>query len=208
MEQNIQSSAYGTALFKVKYRTVELQTGPSYTATSLGTLKRGAVVTVIEDSSRYFYKVRLDNGLEGYVYKPAGETTSGLGPTPMPTLTMEVKAEKNGYALPSHDIDGAATNGKLLNGNGSANHNGKSLMSQTSVYNLGPLRYNGTNKAVEVTSGEIAALDQPGITGRQVAKLRRGDVVSVVNEDSFFYQVSLPNGIVGYIPRYAAELRR
>ncbi|MEI6043695.1 MAG: SH3 domain-containing protein [Chloroflexota bacterium] len=74
-------STYGTAQFKVKFRTVELQVAPGATASSLGTLKKGAVVSVLADANPYYYKVSLGNGLEGYVYKPAG-TLSGSIPTP------------------------------------------------------------------------------------------------------------------------------
>ncbi len=212
MEQNIYGSAFGTASFRITYRTLELQTAPALTATSLGTLKRGAVVTILEDVSRYFYKVHLDNGLEGYVYKPGGELSNNLPPTPLPRV--ETSPGPNG-ALPAADIDGAVVRNKL-NGvepplkNGSSpapNHSNNQAQPPTTIYsNMAQRRGNNNNgPRLIITSGEIAALDKPGIVGRQVAKLRHNDIVSLVSQDSFFYQVALPNGAHGYIPRYTAE---
>ena len=212
MEQNIYGSAFGTASFVIRYRTLELQTAPALTATSLGTLKRGAVVSILEDVSRYYYKVRLDNGLEGYVYKPGGELSNNLPPTPLPSI--EIRPGPNG-ALPAADIDGAVARNKL-NGvepplkNGSSpalNHNSNQAQPSTTIYSSMTQRRgnNSSGPRLIITTGEIAALDKPGIVGRQVAKLRHNDVVGLVSEDSFFYQVALPNGSYGYIPRYTAE---
>lgn len=208
MEQNIYSSAFGTASFKIRYRTLELQTAPALTATSLGTLKRGAVVTILEDVSRYYYKVRLDNGLEGYVYKPGGELSNNLPPTPLPPV--ETKPGPNG-AFPSADIDGAVARNKL-NGvepplKNISNPDNNLMQPHPTVYSLMAQQRNSNDGGPRliITSGEIAALDKPGIVGHQVAKLRHNDIVSLVSEDSFFYRVALPNGTHGYIPRYTAE---
>ena len=185
-------SAYGMTQFKVKYRTVELQVAPGATASSLGTLRKGAVVTVIGDGGRYYYKVRLDNGLEGYVYKPAGQVTNGTAPTPMAPVPGLTDTNGNGAVPPA--------NSKASLGQTTTYRNGSSPLSPTSSPGS-----NGSGHSLIITSGEIAVFDKPGIVGRQVAKLKRGDQVSMIGQDSFFYQVSLTNGATGYIPRYSAE---
>lgn len=254
MQQETNNATYGTQLYKVKYRTVELQTAPAFTATSLGTLKRGAVVTILDDSNPYHYQVRLDNGLEGYVYKAAGEITSGLNPTPMPQTNLKLSetpdgavSPKSGPNNPSNGIvsSNGTSNGTVSsNGNGLSNdfftapgsteylikekngrsngtrrgldrynsprhsNNGNGSVSENGTLTFGNLssgRNNDRASSVKITTSEIAALDTPGIVGRQVAKLRRGDIVSVLKEDSFFYEVALPNGQSGFIPRYAGE---
>lgn len=233
MQQETNSATYGTQLYKVKYRTVELQTAPAFTATSLGTLKRGAVVTILNDAETYHYKVRLDNGLEGYVYKAAGAVISGLNPTAMPELTIKPaenhrngtsngvvsnNGSSNGFFSGTDSTDYLITN---KNGNGSGrkterytpSRNGSSngFEADSSAMTFGNLssgHSNSTTRAVKIITGEIAALDKPGIVGHQIAKLRRGDVATVLSEDSFFYEVALPNGQVGFIPHYAAEVTR
>lgn len=181
-------SAYGMAQFKVKYRTVELQVAPGAIASSLGTLKKGAVVTVIADNERYYYKVRLDNGLEGYIYKSAGVLANGAAPTPMPGAP---ETNGKGGALPP-------AGGVAPAGRSATYRNGSSPLTPSRPVN-------SSGRSLRITSGEIAVFDKPGIVGRQVAKLKRGDQVAMVGEDSFFFQVALPNGATGYIPRYSAE---
>ncbi len=187
MDQSIYG---GTAQFKVKYRTVELQVAPSATASSLGTLKKGAVVTIIAQEDPYYYTVRLDNGLEGYIYKPAGEIVSDISPTPMPRLPGEPEGNGSSNGAVPPVLGGKKPSNSPTYRNGAAP-------------SFSAARASGSG--LVITSGEIAVFDKPGIVGKQVAKLKRGDQVMMVGQDSFFYQVALPNGASGYIPRYAAE---
>lgn len=72
--------------FKIKWQKADLLVAPKGTSNSLGYLKKGAVVIITEDSDPYYYKVFLDNGLVGFVYKDAGEKGRGLQPTKMSPL--------------------------------------------------------------------------------------------------------------------------
>lgn len=203
--------------FKIKYKQTGLHMGPGVSFSIFGNLKKDAVVDVIEDASPYYYKVRLDNGLEGYVYKPSGEFTSlpltKMSDKEMQSLSaykdyMPVSAfpmETNAVEIP------VATNGKSTSATRRTairSVNGRPpVRSGSGIPDVSSARLTPTSMNIEITSAEIAVFDTPGIVGRQIAKLRRGERVGLVNQDGFFYQVQLANGIVGYIPRYAAEAK-
>jgi hypothetical protein len=188
--------------------------GPSVTYSIYGNLKKGAVVDVIEDASAYYYKVRLDNGLEGYIYKPSGEFTS-LPLTKITDKELQALASYPGVtpsplmgSMESVEVP-VATNSTTRTSTRRAaisSANGRPP-ARTTTSEASGARLSPTAMNVEVTSAEIAVFDTPGIIGRQVAKLRRGEKVGLVSQDGFFYQVKLANGVVGYIPRYAAEAR-
>ncbi len=226
--------SYGSAQFKVKFRETELKVAPGATTSALGILKKGAVVTVIDtDEDAYYYKVRLDNGLEGYVYKPAGTISQGLTPTRITPERTELNTNGTAPATAMPEMTIAPTMPDTgSNGNGRvmpANRNGQNGRTMPDRYTrpASPTR-NGTSSSgsrssgldvssngggrragggmVIITSAEIAVFDKPGIVGRQVAKLKRGNQVPLVGQDSFFFQVEVPNGATGFIPRYAAEL--
>lgn len=206
-------SIYGTAQFKIKHRVTELRVAPGATTSVLGTLRKGAVVTIISDENRYYYKVRLDNGLEGYVYKPAGEITNGATPSRMPAIeeASESSFSSNGNGASPLPPAGSAMRrstvsdrvGTYRNGNGNGNGSKPTVSSSNGN---GTMPRSGSGRALVVSSAEIAVFDRPGIVGKQVAKLKRGDQVTMIGQDSFFYQVALPNGTSGYIPRYSADL--
>ncbi len=225
---------FGSTQFKVKYREIALQSGPSAISGYLGTLHKGAVMDVVGDDHPYYYLVRLDNGLEGYVYKAAGELTTGAQvtrSTPIEKATPEVTAsatKTDKTTIPAPEPTGNARSAPVLPdmtmdamrrpsttrqapaaprtppirpaGRSSSSSNGYSSSSSGSR----PLSRGGNT--VVITTGEIAVFDKPGIVGRQVGRLKRGEQVTLVGNDSFFFEVSLTNGQVGFIPRYAAEL--
>jgi len=214
----LEQSLYGTAQFKVKYRVVELQVAPGATASSLGTLKKGAIVTIIGDENPYYYQVRLDNGLEGYIYKPAGELTSSV-PTRLPAVAEVTESnntvpptpvpptiEKAGPTVRPQPQPRTINNSRNGTNNTSSSVSSNTRMpTESSMTGSTPPRTRG-GRTLIITSGEIAVFDKPGIVGRQVAKLKRGDKVAMAGQDSFFFQVSMPNGATGYIPRYSAEI--
>ena len=214
MERN--STSFGISQFRVKYKETALYAGPSGISGYIGTLKKGAVVEVVDDDHAYYYHVRLDNGLEGYIYKAAGELTSGLTPTRLDKVEESVPLDNN-FVMPN--VNGA---GPEPNGVSSPSQLTRVRPASVSRPNLRPVTTsreksiansngNGTRptsrngKAIIVTSGEIAVFSKPGIVGQQVGRLKRGEKVMVVAQDGFFFQVALNNGQVGYIPRYAAE---
>jgi uncharacterized protein YgiM (DUF1202 family) len=220
----LEKSTYGTAQFKVKYRTLELQVAPGATASSLGTLKKGAVVTVIADEGRYYYKVRLGNGLEGYVYKPAGELIGSFTPAPaessngkkevQETKKLKDTSSKNGTPPPlalekTRTVSKSRTT-TTRNGASafpSTPPTSSSVSGVTSASSGSGVKLPSADaKDVTITSAEIAVFDKPGLIGKQVAKLKRGDQVTVLGQDGFFFEILLPSGIVGYIPRYAGQL--
>jgi uncharacterized protein YgiM (DUF1202 family) len=194
--------------FKIKYVNTDLLVAPKGTSNSLGTLKKGAVVLITDDADPYYYKVRLDNGLEGYIYKDAGKTAPGL------TLTkiIAVNGTEPKEAAPKAIAPKA---GPVVSTNGAAPEVAaptvrKSVKAprprpETSAPVPSTARVIGAGPSITISSAEIAVSDKPGITGRQVAKLRRGERVTLLSDDGFFFQVKLATGIVGYIPRYAGE---
>ncbi|HEX2916113.1 MAG TPA: SH3 domain-containing protein [Chloroflexia bacterium] len=226
----VASRGLGLSQLRIKYRETHLQKGPSGISGYLGTLRKGAVVEIIGDNHPYYYFVRLDNGLEGYVYKDAGEVTSGVmltrpvttqvEPAPKETVTpaapvAEKKATEAFTSLemespftPAPRTSPATTHNGNLRSSGSPSSVNGSASRRNASYSASsnrPRPGNRTASTVVVTTGEIAVFDRPGIVGTQVGKLRRGEQASLLGEDSFFFQVSLTNGAVGYIPRYAAE---
>jgi Bacterial SH3 domain len=199
--------------FKIKYKQAGLHMGPSVTYSVYGNLKKGAVVDVIEDASAYYYKVRLDNGLEGYVYKPSGDFTS-LPLTKVTDKELLALAAYSGVVppaqtaeSPSIEIPAASGTTRTATRRTTVIRSANGRPPARTVSESATSRLTPTSMNVEITSAEIAVFDNPGIIGRQVAKLRRGEKVGLVSQDGFFYQVKLANGIVGYIPRYAAENR-
>lgn len=244
MERN--NKGLGVSQFRVKYKETTLQIGPSAISGYLGTLRKGAVMEIIGDDHPYYYRVRLDSGLEGYVYKAAGELTSGLGFGGGVTLSKvneDISRANNGTVnLKKDDVPAPLPNNPPPSASASANgvapavdvrkairpappaarparsvasppttrssNNGRSANGSSASYSSsssGARSSGRTSRAVIVTSGEIAVFSKPGIIGQQVGKLKRGEQASLVDQDSFFFQVALPNGEVGFIPRYAAE---
>ncbi len=197
--------------FKIKWQKADLLVAPKGTSNSLGILKKGAVVTVTEDSDPYYFKVSLDNGLEGFVYKDAGEKVRGLQPTKMPSLSELAESSKpstNGTSSAFGTVtpvekSASAANGRRPIGGMSRAQNAIPRISESTP--PATARVVGVGPGVTITSGEIAVFDKPGIIGNQVAKLKRGERVKLLNDDGFFYQVQLSTGVTGYIPRYAAE---
>lgn len=227
MERN--SRGFGSSQFRVKYRETPLLSGPSGISGYIGTLRKGAVLEVLEDAHPYYFLVRLDNGLEGYVYKGAGELTSGLSLTRLkeqemtvapPAIAPGLEISPNG-ATPDNSTEAVKRPTRLSTVTrttpparpvrpASRPRNGASPNGTTGSYGYSAssngARNNGRMaRTVVIITGEIAVFSKPGIVGQQVGKLRRGEQVSVLDQDSFFFQVSLPNGQVGFIPRYAAE---
>lgn len=220
----------GATQFRIKYKETAIHSEPSAISGYLGTLRKGAVMEIIGDDHPYYYSVRLDNGLEGYVYKDAGEPVGGLNglrlsidrpsaaartkSTPPMSGDVPLVGEGNGNsstAPGAGDVAPARNPGTRPSQSRPAYAPPVRPARNGASYNTasnGTSRQNGTGRAgsaVVITSGEIAVFDQPGIVGRQVGKLRRGEQATIVSKDSFFFQVSLNNGQVGYIPRYAAE---
>lgn len=203
--------------FKIKYQKAGLHMGPSVAFSVYGYLKKGAVVDIIEDASAYYYKVRLDSGLEGYLYKPAGEVTS----LPLTRLSDEEMKALSVYMPRSEttSMNGAAMSDVPTMGAGSRQTPNRRTAVRTITSNgrtpatkggetVAPgARLSPTTMNIEISSAEIAVFDAPGIIGRQVAKLRRGERVALVSQDGFFYQIQLANGTTGFIPRYSADAK-
>ena len=195
--------------FKIKWQKAELHVAPSGTSNSLGNLKKGAVVIVTEDSNPYYYKVSLDNGLEGFVYKDAGEKVKGLQPTKLPSLSemAEISKPSTNGTGPTMDISveksTSAANGRRPIGGMGRARNAVPRITESSPPTMA--RVEGVGPGVNITSAEIAVFDKPGIIGNQVAKLKRGERVRLLDDDGFFYKIQLTTGVTGYIPRYAAE---
>jgi hypothetical protein len=201
----------GSTPFKIKYKYTDLYVAPKSTSSVMGTLYKGAVVLVVEDSDPYYYKVKLDNGLVGYVYKDSGVISAGATPSKFPVTAEEKPAPSpepsvNGRAkVSSPAVEKAAPaprpapayTPKASASNGVTRSTESAAPTAARVVGAGP--------GVTVTSAEIAVYDKPGIIGKQVAKLRRGDRAALISDDGYFYQVRLATGIIGYIPRYAAE---
>ena len=221
MERNF--AGLGSAQFRVKYKEAALQSGPSGIAGYLGTLHKGAVVEVLADDHPYYYRVRLDNGLEGYVYKAAGELSSGLSgsllsrsETPVPSV--EAPASPSTQVAPlTPSVNGDYSAGESVRPApriGSSSVRPRMPAARSASVPPPARSSNGTGsqaarrggQAVVITTSEIAVFDKPGIVGRQVGKLRRGEQVTLVGQDSFFFEVMLTNGLAGFIPRYAGEL--
>lgn len=214
MERN--STSFGISQFRVKYQETALYAGPSGISGYIGTLKKGAVVEVVGDDHPYYYHVKLDNGLEGYLYKAAGELTSGLTPTRL-NKVEEAVSQDNNFVAPS--LNGASPEANGANGSSrltrvrpaSASRPNLRPVTTSREKTIANSNGNGTRptsrngRAVVVTSGEIAVFSKPGIVGQQVGRLKRGEKATVIAQDGFFFQVALNNGQVGYIPRYAAE---
>ncbi len=216
MERN--NKSFGVSQFRVKYKETALHAGPSGISAYLGTLHKGAVVEVVADTHPYYYKVQLDNGLEGYIYKPAGELTTGLSVTRLAKPTEEVKLESS-PVLPSTNgtyVESAVTPDKkperltrvrsVSTSRPSTPPASRNSAASYSAGSNGASPNGRVSQAVIITSGEIAVFNKPGIVGQQVGKLKRGERATLVDQDSFFFKVALSNGQVGYIPRYAAEL--
>ncbi len=199
----------GSMSFKIRYVNTDLLVAPKGTSNSLGTLKKGAVVLITEDVDPYYYKVRLDNGLEGYIYKDAGKPEPGLsltkiasvnGTEPKETTPKPAARSSNGVAP---EVPAAITERRPIS---TVRTNGTPRpRPEASAPAPSTARVVGAGPGITITSAEIAVFDKPGIIGRQVAKLRRGERATLLSDDGFFYQVRLSTGIVGYIPRYAGE---
>ncbi len=203
----------GSTPFKIRWQKADLLVAPKGTSNSLGSLKKGAVIMITEDNDPYYYKVSLDNGLEGYVYKDAGEKVSGVQPTKMPSLSELGMVTSNGTegGAAEEAPKSPYTNGRRIPAvtasTQSTNGNGNGRVAPRPVQSSVPpaARVVGAGPGVVVTSAEIAVFDKPGIIGKQIAKVRRGERAALLSDAGFFYQIQLSTGVVGYIPRYAAQ---
>ncbi len=218
MERN--NNNFRASQFRVKYKETALHGGPSGISAYVGTLRKGAVVELVADDHPYYYRVRLDNGLEGYVYKDAGELTSGIvGPrltTVVEDAVQKDIAQKDAVQKAMPDVTEPAKPSRLtrIRPGSSANSRPATPLPPRPAANSNgySASSNGTRPAgrashsVVVTSGEIAIFSKPGIVGQQVGKLKRGERATLIGQDSFFFQVALSDGQTGYLPRYAAEL--
>jgi hypothetical protein len=197
--------------FKIKYLNTDLLVAPKGTSNSLGTLKKGAVVLITEDADPYYYKVRLDNGLEGYIYKDAGTTAPGLSLTKIASVNgTEPKEAAPKSAAPSSNGVAPELPGRRPAATvraSAAPTPAPAPRPRPEISSSAPstARVVGAGPGITITSAEIAVFDKPGIIGKQIAKLRRGERAALLSDDGFFYQIRLSTGIVGYIPRYAGE---
>jgi uncharacterized protein YgiM (DUF1202 family) len=213
MERN--AKTFGVNQFRVKYKETALYLGPSAISGYIGTLHKGAVLTVVGDDHPYFYRVQMDNGLEGYVYKASGELSAGLSPTRFGPI--EIAESPNGAepiesangvipeATPEKPVRQTRVRPATTTTRSTSRSTGSTSSYSSTSNGARGAASSRAARAVVVTSGEIAVFDKPGIVGQQVGRLRRGAKVPVLAQDGFFYQVELTSGQVGYIPRFAAE---
>jgi len=200
----------GNTPLKIKYQVADLLVAPKGTSNVLGNLLKGAVVLVIEDSDPYYFKVQLDNGLAGYIYKAAGEIVQGASLSKLPTLDSPVPAEVATKPVPARSANG--TGAPAVTARASRQAAPKSAPASTSSSSnvrrepsTSAAKVSSAARGITVTSAEIAVYDKPGIIGRQISKLRRGERAGLLSDDGYFFQIQLSTGVIGYIPRYAAE---
>jgi hypothetical protein len=201
----------GSTPFKIKYQVADLLVAPKGTSNVLGNLSKGAVVLVIEDSDPYYFKVQLDNGLAGYIYKAAGEIVQGASLSKLSPIDSPAPAEAATKPVPTRSANGSST--PTVAARAPRQAAPKSAPASTSSNSSSNSRRESSGPAtkvssaaiISVTSAEIAVYDKPGIIGRQIAKMRRGELAGLLADDGYFFQIQLSTGVIGYIPRYAAE---
>ena len=234
------SNAAAGPQFEVTYRETQLFMAASQIGGTLGTLRKGARMMIIGDPDPYYYRVRLPNGIEGFVYKAAGAQSGsleGLAPdtieatpdlsaadasseprSPAPSVRRPTAAPRPrpsvqtdntlGYDLSSGDFDVAppSVGYGLSSSEGNTSRRAAPAPRPNSITNRRTTTSAETGRSLVIVSAEIAVLDSPNIVGHQLTKLRRGDTVSIIGSDSFFYEVEI-SGLHGFVPRYAGEIR-